>query len=105
MLEVSMHRQTHAHSIIPERTQSSMIETVTPRSERSERSDQSKQFNEHLSSASSSSTSMSSEKSIRAEIQVLSIPQASTVQVPLSPLPLEDQGSRKSERQMKARDF
>ena len=60
MLQISVYIQTHAYSIASERTQSSMIEIITPQSERSD--------SKHLSSASNPSTSMSLEYSMEIEI-------------------------------------
>src|SRR5947207_13541532 len=76
-----------------------MIETVTPRSERSD--------SEHLSFTSSPSASASSERSVEVEIRVLPISRASAIPTPPPSLPEnnEDRELRRSERQMKARDF
>ena len=101
MLHPPMHTQTQAHPITPERTQSPTVGTITPQSERSDDS-------EHLSPALSPLAPASPERSVEAEIQVLPIPWAPAIPTPPPP-PLpednEDQGPRKSGRQMKARDF
>ena len=76
-----------------------MIEIITPQSERSD--------SIYLSSASSLSTPASPERSVEAEIRVLPISRALIIPAfSLSPPENnKNEESRRSERQMKIRDF
>ena len=82
-----------------------MIEIIISQSEWLKWFNQSEWFNEYLSFISSSLISVSSEKSIKIEIQILLISQAFIIQVSFSSFSLKNQESRKSEYQIKARDF